>query len=189
MRYDARVWTMPSPTDLYGSNAVARALDLDRRSADRLIAAGLAGEQFRTERGIHVRPNPVNTLSQRPWVDQHPGALVIRLGAVQKAPDGDDRPYVGWHAELADSDWRMQLSAIDRWWGLREPRTNLTVVYTLSTFVVHVATLNCTDAGPGSLKMLRFNTHTPEAVQTAFSQKRVHTGRGGNTVWLRATQA
>lgn len=172
----------PEPTSLSGSNAVAAALDLDRRSADRLIAAGLAGERFRTERGVYVRPDPVAELGNRSWVTDHPPALVIRLGAVQPATEGDDRPYLGWHDDLAQHDWPTQLTAIDRWWAVRDPEHGLPVVYSLSTFVVHVAILEDTESGPGGLRILHFADQADEQTREAFEKKRIYTGRGGNTV-------
>ena len=180
------MWSVPTPTALCGSNAIARALDLDRRSADRLVAAGLLGETFETERGVYVHPNDVQELGATRWVDSHPDALVIRLGAVQTAPNAEGRPFLGWHSDLAKADWATQLCAIDRWWAVRDPEPGLAVVFTVSTFVVHVATLAGSVVGPGGLRILEFAKQAKAEQTKAFVGQRVYTGRGGNTVWLTA---
>lgn len=171
---------------LSGAAEVGLALGLDRRSCEKVLAAGLAGPVYVAERGSFVLPQHLAVLAGRPWVTSHPAALVIRLGPAE--PDEFGRPFRGWHQHLAETDPAAQELAIDRYWAIRDPSRlhGGLVVFALATFVVDVRTLIGHQTVPGELRVLDLGP--PGDRGAAFIGKRIKTGRGGNTVILQASE-
>ena len=135
------------PIRLLGREAVGAALSIEghrveTQAALRLGLAGLLGQPYDGGRGLLYCPKAVKALAAWPLV-RAPAepATVLRVGPAVRSDDPDNRPWVGWHQKLWETQTQQKnaIAGVDRWWQIRTVEPGRLLVVTVSGFVVLVA--------------------------------------------------
>lgn len=171
------------PVRLLAVTSVADALGLDRRDAAVATAAGLVGRQYVAGPRRFVLEATAREVGARPFVSEHPEALVVvRVTDAVRAEGDPSRNYVGWSAQLSDDDAE---AGVDRWWSVADPArfVGWPFVATLKSFVVHVGRIDSVErSDAGTWFHL---SKSPDLVRH-YADKRVKSPRGGPIVYLPA---
>ncbi|MDP3971700.1 MAG: hypothetical protein Q8P61_02160 [Candidatus Nanopelagicales bacterium] len=123
---------MPERIDLVTAREAAERLAITDKAATKIIRTGMAGAIFQLQIAGRppteaVRADLVDDLAKWPWLQDHPGAFVVIMGAARNLDDQE-----GW---LADRDNR---DAVRSWWPCANPEDQQILVATVATFAVAV---------------------------------------------------
>lgn len=127
------------PVTLIGPPQVADRLDIARKSAIKIIEAGLAGNAYTDGQRLLVAEPGVESLA-KPVIKMKnlPPAFIVRVGPPQADGSDPSRRFYGWHAQ---ADATEQREGIRRAWPARDASrlAGTLFVATIAGFVVHVA--------------------------------------------------
>ncbi|TWS21578.1 hypothetical protein FK529_03055 [Tsukamurella asaccharolytica] len=179
------------PDVLHTIPEVASVLGMSRPSAALLAVSGAGGPVFRKGartdiNSVLVPDSTLGSLRMRPFVADHPEALVVRVRPARVDPNDPDREFMGWRPDAAAADLA---AAIGRWWRIADPSYwhGKTFVATIVGFVVHIATVESHSTHPAGLVAFTLTVPTPEALDS-FEGKRLEITQGGVTVHLKNTR-
>jgi hypothetical protein len=131
------------PDPLLTPSDAASALNLDRRRAGELVAAGAlgavydSGGQMNRYRVEGARIHAIAAEGRVP-LEQLPTGLLVKVGAAMpEAEPTNERDWVGYDALLSEAD---KMLALTRWWLIREPErfTGQFLLATLHQIIVEV---------------------------------------------------
>lgn len=133
---------LPEPTPLATTAAVAKALAVEAKTAEKCMRAGLFGRVYETPRNLMVEPATVDQIANRPEALPH-NAFVVRLApaVLEQDPDRAGRRWMGWHSALAGEPDVTR--CYDRWWPIRDPEATIgrPLVAVVGPIVVAVRTI------------------------------------------------
>lgn len=161
---------LPPPTPLATTAAVAKVLDIEAKTAEKCIRAGLFGAVYETPRNLMVAPTEVDLIASRPEALPR-SAFVVRLApaVLEDDPDRAGRRWMGWHQALADEPDVTR--CYDRWWPIRQPAAIVghPLVAVVGPVVVAVRTILATVPEFGRYR-IETTDPTPDAV-AQFDQR------------------
>lgn len=175
---------LPEPVWLASSIDVAQHLELDRKSADRVMDARVAGPLYVAGNRRMIAWADLEQLIQWPFVSgPHPAAFVARVSAARPDDLDPDRAYLGWRGDLPPA---QRLDGVARWWPAIDPDALVGTLFiaVLATFVVETAMI--TGWRPGTRGLRHFDLVTPadDSGADRFTGHRIRTPPGGNTLYL-----
>lgn len=179
------MWKPPADEKLLTAPAVAKALEVAKPTAERLIEAGILGTVYQGERSRMVASAEVNRFLDRPLrqLEDLPPALIVRPAPVARVEHDDDREWIGWHpqmpAEIADL-------ALDRWWPVadREELKGKLLVAVLGPMPVRVRRIEEVEDQSENGRVA-FNTSNPTASDQdakVWRESRIAALPGGLTI-------